>query len=146
MALNFQFMSKLSVLTGGSLHSYPTFSSLSQSPKLYDELRHACTRETAWEAVMRVRLSKGWNIAPREFYGNFVVRHQTLMVLPNHSEETTAYLEIDSDTQNAAACQELYVQSALLYTTSASERRIRIQTLVISIIYNRSKDDGGFFG
>jgi protein transport protein SEC24 len=40
--------------------------------KLTHELRHALVRPTAWEAVMRIRCSKGLRIA--SFHGHFFNR------------------------------------------------------------------------
>ena len=41
---------------------------------------HNLTRETAWEAVMRIRCSKGLRISA--FFGHFFIRSTDLLALP----------------------------------------------------------------
>lgn len=48
--------------------------------KLTAEIRHNLTRPTAWEAVMRVRCSKGLRIS--SFHGHFFNRSTDLLALP----------------------------------------------------------------
>jgi len=49
----------LSKYTGGQVYYYPGFQSTTQKDKLRHELARDLTRETAWEAVMRIRCGKG---------------------------------------------------------------------------------------
>lgn len=52
---------------------HPTgFSAARDGPKLAAEVTHNLTRPTAWEAVMRIRCSKGLRIA--SFHGHFFNR------------------------------------------------------------------------
>jgi protein transport protein SEC24 len=78
-----------------------------------------------WEAVMRVRVSRGWKIT--KFYGHLFIRGQDLLVVPNcHSDQTFA-VTIDME-ENVTPDPVLCIQSALLYTNCEGERRIRVNT------------------
>lgn len=49
----------LAKYTGGQVYYYPSFQSATHGEKLRHELSRDLTRETAWEAVMRIRCGKG---------------------------------------------------------------------------------------
>lgn len=111
--------------TGGDVHYYPQFHMNTGYLKLKSELHHVLTRYMGWEAVMRVRVSRGWKIT--KFFGHLFIRGQDLLVVPNcHCDQTFA-IQIDME-ENVTPDPVLCVQSALLYTNSDGERRIRVQT------------------
>ncbi|CAK0871066.1 unnamed protein product, partial [Prorocentrum cordatum] len=89
------------------------------------ELMHVLTRYMGWEAVMRVRVSRGWKIT--KFYGHLFIRGQDLLVVPNCHADQTFSIAIDME-ENATPEPVMCVQSALLYTNSNGERRIRVNT------------------
>ncbi|KAG4984620.1 hypothetical protein JHK87_029369 [Glycine soja] len=90
--------------TGGQVYYYYPFSALSDTAKLYNDLRWNITRPQGFEAVMRVRCSQG--IQVQEYYGNFCKRIPTDVDLPG---------------------------CALLYTTVYGQRRIRVITLSLPV-------------
>lgn len=49
----------LAKYTGGQVNYYPNFQSAIHGEKLRHELARDLTRETAWEAVLRIRVGKG---------------------------------------------------------------------------------------
>ena len=51
----------LAKYTGGQVYYYPSFHSAIHKDKLRHELARDLTRETAWEAVLRIRCGKGWS-------------------------------------------------------------------------------------
>lgn len=55
----------LAKYTGGQVYYYPSFQSATHGDKLRKELTRDLTRETAWEAVMRIRCGKGQFMMPR---------------------------------------------------------------------------------
>ncbi|CAK9081361.1 Protein transport protein Sec24-like At3g07100 [Durusdinium trenchii] len=115
----------LAKYTGGDVHYYPQFNINTCFEKFKAELVHVLTRYMGWEAVMRVRVSRGWKIT--KFDGHLFIRGQDLLVVPNcHSDQTFA-IQIDME-ENVTPDPVLYVQSALLYTNSEGERRIRVHT------------------
>lgn len=74
---------------------------------------------------MRVRVSRGWKIT--KFYGHFFIRGQDLLMVPNCHTDQTFAVTIEHD-EEADPDPVFCVQSALLYTNSDGERRIRVHT------------------
>merc|ERR1719238_2531529 len=103
--------------------------------KMKSELVHVLTRYMGWEAVMRVRVSRGWKIT--KFYGHLFVRGVDLLVVPNcHSDQTFAVtIDLEETVTPDPVCS---IQSALLYTNSDGERRIRIHTYAMATTQNFS--------
>lgn len=115
----------LAKFTGGDLRYYPGFHIQRHGSKLRSELLHVLTRYMGWEAVMRVRVSRGWKIT--KFYGHLFIRGFDLLVVPNcHADQTFAVV-VDME-ENVTPDPILCVQSALLYTNCEGERRIRVHT------------------
>lgn len=61
----------LAKYTGGQVYYYPAFQSAFHKEKLRHELARDLTRETAWEAVMRIRCGKGECISKEQFLLNY---------------------------------------------------------------------------
>jgi protein transport protein SEC24 len=120
----------LSKYTSGSTYYYPGFHAPRDGVKFEAELTRCLTRATAFEAVMRVRATRGMRIA--NFYGNFFIRGADLLALPNcHADSTFAMdMSYDETILNASV---ISVQAALLYTNAMGERRIRIHTMVMPV-------------
>eukprot|EP00919_Chromeraceae_sp_WS-2016_P049254 GHVR01116576.1.p1 GENE.GHVR01116576.1~~GHVR01116576.1.p1 ORF type:complete len:489 (+),score=112.00 GHVR01116576.1:103-1467(+) len=111
--------------TSGDLHYYPAFHPSRQGLKLYEETRHLLKRVTAWESVMRVRVSRGWVI--KDVFGHFHMRGSDLLVVPtwNCDKAFSVSLEMhESLLEGSSLC----LQCALLYTSSEGERIIRVHT------------------
>lgn len=115
----------LAKYTGGDVRYYPCFHIATQGMKLKSELLHVLTRYMGWEAVMRVRVSRGWKIT--KFYGHLFIRGQDLLVVPNCHADQTFAVSIDME-ENSTPDPVICIQSALLYTNSDGERRIRVHT------------------
>lgn len=124
---NFNALAKYS---SGQLYFYPGYFAPRDGAKFEYDLHRCLTRATAFEAVMRVRATRGLRIS--NFYGNFFIRGTDLLALPNcHADSVFAMdLSYEEPILNASA---ITVQAALLYTNSKSERRIRVHTMVIPV-------------
>lgn len=57
------YLGTLAKYTGGQVNFYPNFQSALHGEKLRHELARDLTRETAWEAVLRIRVGKGQPIS-----------------------------------------------------------------------------------
>merc|ERR1719329_618910 len=101
--------------TGGDVRYYPFFHAEQQGTKLREELVRVLTREMGWEAVMRVRSSRGWKIT--QVFGHLFIRGADLMVIPNCHADQTFTVMIDIN-ENESQDPLLVMQSALLYTNS----------------------------
>eukprot|EP00743_Colponemidia_sp_Colp-15_P004729 GILK01005094.1.p1 GENE.GILK01005094.1~~GILK01005094.1.p1 ORF type:complete len:1028 (-),score=137.62 GILK01005094.1:96-2873(-) len=121
---------QLSKLTGGDLYYYPQFMADRDGDKFRSELQHCLSRQTGWEGVFRIRVSRGWKITA--FHGHFCVRGSDLLALPNVDSDKSFTVEIALDEQVVTE-PAMHMQSALLYTTSSGERRIRVQTVAAPV-------------
>eukprot|EP00941_MAST-03F_sp_MAST-3F-sp1_P005150 g5150.t1 len=134
-ASQYQDVATLSALprqTGGQLYYYPNFSEQVFGEKFVNELKHDLCRITGFEAVMRVRCAKGMSV--KNFHGNFFIRGTDLLALPNVTEDSTFTVGIKHEQPTTVLDSRcMYVQSALLYTTSFGERRIRVNTIAAPV-------------
>ncbi|KAK7533311.1 uncharacterized protein J3D65DRAFT_635077 [Phyllosticta citribraziliensis] len=124
----------VSAFTGGEVFYFPNFHGPRDTLKLSKEIKHTVTRETGYQALMKVRCSNGLQVS--EYHGNFY--HHTF----------GADLEfgvIDSDKSIGVLFSydgkldpklDAHFQSALLYTTASGERRVRCCNLVASVNEN----------
>lgn len=65
--------------------------------KFHAELTRVLTRPTAFEAVMRVRATRGLRIT--NFYGNYFIRGTDLLALPNCTPDSVFAVEFGYDEQ-----------------------------------------------
>ena len=126
-------LSVLSKYTGGTCYYYPAYNHERDSQKFHKELHHDLTRPTGFEAVMRVRATRGIRIS--NFYGNHYIRGQDLLALPNCTSDSVFSLDFTYD-EPVLTASAITVQAALLYTSSAGERRIRVHTMLIPVTQN----------
>ncbi|XP_062583448.1 protein transport protein Sec24A-like isoform X2 [Saccostrea cucullata] len=126
-------ISCISKYSGGCVYQYPSFHSV-KNPSLMEkfeaDLRRYLTRKIGFEAVMRIRCTKGLSI--HTFHGNFFVRSTDLLSLPNVNPDAGFGMQMsieDSLVDTNTVC----FQAALLYTSSKGERRIRVHTLCLPV-------------
>lgn len=123
-------LSSLCSVTGGQFFFYPAFHGAGPlAEALYGDIFHDLTRETGFEAVLRVRVPQGARVAA--FHGNFTLTNTDLMVAPVCHADTTAVLEFAIE--STLAMPAFPIQSALLYTNARGERRIRVHTLSLPV-------------
>ncbi|XVF77273.1 hypothetical protein PTKIN_Ptkin14bG0030000 [Pterospermum kingtungense] len=121
----------LAKYTGGQVYYYPSFQSGIHGEKLRHELARDLTRETAWEAVMRVRCGKG--IRFTSYHGNFMLRSTDLLALPAVDCDKAYAMQLSVE-ETLLTTQTIYFQVALLYTASCGERRIRVHTAAAPVV------------
>ncbi len=121
-------LSELPKVTAGTLNTYVGFDSVRDGAKFETQLSRRLTQPTAFEAVLRIRCTKGMKIS--NFYGNFFIRGTDLLALPNCSADSVFGFDLVHDEQSINT-PYVTIQSALLYTTSDGERRIRVATQVL---------------
>ncbi|KRX08468.1 Zinc finger, Sec23/Sec24-type [Pseudocohnilembus persalinus] len=89
--------------------------------QFYYDFKSVLSKDIAWESVFRVRISPGWKATV--VYGNYTVKTSDLLSYLTDPNKTLTYefeLE-DTVARNDSFC----LQTALLYTNSKGERRIR---------------------
>ncbi|OIV95315.1 hypothetical protein TanjilG_07471 [Lupinus angustifolius] len=121
----------LAKYTAGQVYYYPAFQSAIHGEKLRYELRRDLTRETAWEAVMRIRCAKGVRFTT--YHGNFMLRSTDLLALPAVDSDKAFAMQLSLE-ETLLTTQTQYFQVALLYTASCGERRIRVHTMAVPVV------------
>ncbi|KAL9258600.1 transport protein SEC24 C-like protein [Drosera capensis] len=122
-------MSVVPRTTGGQVYYYYPFSAVSDTAKLYNDLRWNVTRPQGFEAVMRVRCSQGLQV--QEYSGNYCKRIPTDVDLPGIDCDKTIMVTLKHDDKLQDGAEYAF-QCALLYTTIYGQRRIRVTTLSLS--------------
>ncbi|KAM4586383.1 protein transport protein Sec24B isoform 2-T2 [Fundulus diaphanus] len=124
----------VSKYSAGSVFYYPSFHCIhnpAQLEKFQRDLDRYLTRKIGFEAVMRIRCTKGLSI--HTFHGNFFVRSTDLLSLANVNPDSAFAVQMsieDSLADSSLAC----FQAALLYTSSKGKRRIRVHTLCLPVV------------
>ncbi|KAJ3703215.1 hypothetical protein LUZ61_006920 [Rhynchospora tenuis] len=121
----------LSKYTGGQVYFYPSFHASTHGEKLQYELARNLTRETAWEAVMRIRCGKGVRFST--YHGHFMLRSTDLLALPAVDCDKAFSMQLNLE-DTLMTTQTVYFQVALLYTSSSGERRIRVHTAAAPVV------------
>ncbi|KAI5226025.1 Protein Transport Protein Sec24B [Manis pentadactyla] len=124
----------MSKYSAGCIYYYLSFHythNPSQAEKLQKDLKRYLTRKIGFEAVMRIRCTKG--LSMHTFHGNFFVRSTDLLSLANINPDAGFAVQLsieESLTDTSLVC----FQTALLYTSSKGERRIRVHTLCLPVV------------
>ncbi|KAK9406555.1 protein transport protein Sec24A [Crotalus adamanteus] len=124
----------ISRYSAGSVYYYQSYHHQHNPPlveKLQKELKRYLTRKIGFEAVMRIRCTKGLSI--HTFHGNFFVRSTDLLSLPNVNPDAGYAVQMSVE-ESLTDMQVVCFQSALLYTSSKGERRIRVHTLCLPVV------------
>eukprot|EP01132_Coremiostelium_polycephalum_P012348 gene12348-15091_t len=127
-------LSCLPQITAGEMFYYPSFIEQRDGPVFYGNLVHSLTRNTGWEAYMRVRCSRG--VSTTAYHGNYFLKKSDLLELPTVDSDKTFTLQFGiTDTITS---KYISIQSALLYTHSCGERRVRVLTTCVPVVQSIS--------
>lgn len=128
-------LSGVSQFSGGYIYHLPRFDGLNnfEASMLERCFHRYLSRKIGFEAVMRIRCSRGLSI--HTFHGHFFVRSTDLLSLPNVNPDAGFGMQVAID-ESLADMQNICFQAALLYTSSKGERRIRVHTLCLPIAAN----------
>ncbi|XP_063166125.1 protein transport protein Sec24B isoform X2 [Candoia aspera] len=124
----------MSKYSAGCIYYYPSFHHIHnpiQAEKLQKDLKRYLTRKIGFEAVMRIRCTKGLSI--HTFHGNFFVRSTDLLSLANVNPDAGFAVQMSIE-ENLTDTSLVCFQTALLYTSSKGERRIRVHTLCLPVV------------
>ncbi|KAL2117493.1 hypothetical protein VTJ04DRAFT_7153 [Mycothermus thermophilus] len=124
----------VSATTGGESFYYPNFIAQRDSTKLMLEIKHAVTRDTGYQGLMKVRCSNGLQVAA--YHGNFV-QHTfgadlELGVIDADKAISVAFTydgKLDSKL-------DAHFQAALLYTSASGQRRVRCINVIAGVSDN----------
>ncbi|KAI0892918.1 beta-sandwich domain of Sec23/24 [Annulohypoxylon nitens] len=120
--------------TGGETFYYPNFVAGRDNAKLSLEIKHTVTRETGYQALMKVRCSNGLQISA--YHGNFIQHTfgadlEIGVIDADKAVGVTFGYDGKLDSKLDA-----HFQSALLYTTASGERRVRCCNVIASVSDN----------
>lgn len=129
----------VSSTTGGETYYYPNFIAARDGPKLAAELAHSVTRETGYQALMKVRCSNGLQIST--YHGHFV-QHTFGADLELGVVDADKALGVTFTYDGKLDAKlDAHFQSALLYTAACGQRRVRC-TNVIASVSDTGKESG----
>lgn len=120
--------------TGGETFYYPNFVAGRDNAKLSQEIKHTVTRETGYQALMKVRCSNGLQIST--YTGNFI--HHTIgadLEIGVIDADKTIGVTFGYDGKLDSKL-DAHFQCALLYTTANGQRRVRCQNVIASVSEN----------
>lgn len=123
----------VSKYSGGEIKYYPGFHvdhHPEQVIRFCVDFKRYVTRKIGFEAVMRVRCTRG--LAIHTFHGNFFVRSTDLLALPNVNPDAGFGMQVTIE-ESLTDVPTVCFQAAVLYTSSKSERRIRIHTFCLPV-------------
>lgn len=128
------FIGHVSGTTGGETFYYPNFLSPRDTAKLSQEIMHTVTRETGYQALMKVRCSNGLQVSA--YHGNFVQHTFGADLEIGVIDADKAMGVMFSYDGKLDAKLDAHFQSALLYTTASGERRVRCCNVIASVSDN----------
>ncbi|XP_032696054.1 protein transport protein Sec24C isoform X1 [Lontra canadensis] len=116
-------------LTGGSVYKYTCFQVENDQERFLSDLRRDVQKVVGFDAVMRVRTSTG--IRAVDFFGAFYMSNTTDVELAGLDGDKTVTVEFKHDDRLNEESGAL-LQCALLYTSCAGQRRLRIHNLALN--------------
>lgn len=117
--------------TGGETFYYPNFVSPRDTEKLSWEIKHTVTRETGYQALMKVRCSNGLQV--NSYHGNFIQHTFGADVEFGVVDSDKAISILFTYDGKLDAKLDAHFQSALLYTSASGERRVRCSNVIASV-------------
>ena len=130
-------VSVLAATTGGETFFHPKFNPVRDRPSLQHEIKRTLTRETGYNATIRVRCSSGLRVS--EHIGNFLQRSLTDLEFGILDDAKAFAAVLKHEGPRLDERLPVYIQVAALYTTQSGERRVRclnISLAVTSLIGN----------
>uniref|UniRef100_A0A803XL90 SEC24 homolog C, COPII coat complex component n=1 Tax=Meleagris gallopavo TaxID=9103 RepID=A0A803XL90_MELGA len=115
--------------TGGSIYKYAYFQLETDQDRFLNDLRRDVQKEVGFDAVMRVRTSTG--IRATDFFGAFYMSNTTDVEMAGLDCDKTITVEFKHDDKLSEDSGAL-LQCALLYTSCAGQRRLRIHNLSLN--------------
>ncbi|ROW09894.1 hypothetical protein VPNG_06259 [Cytospora leucostoma] len=124
----------VAAISGGETFYYPNFIAGRDNAKLSLEVKHAVTRETGYEALMKVRCSNGLQVSG--YHGNFIQHSFGADLEIGVIDADRAIAVTFSHDGKLDSKLDAHFQSALLYTTANGQRRVRCCNVVASVSDN----------
>ncbi|KAL2023741.1 hypothetical protein VTK56DRAFT_1455 [Thermocarpiscus australiensis] len=124
----------VSATTGGETFYYPNFIAPRDNTKLSLEIKHAVTRETGYQALMKVRCSNGLQVSA--YHGHFI-QHTFGADLEIGVIDADKALGVTFGYDGKLDSKlDAHFQVALLYTTASGQRRVRCINVIAGVSDN----------
>ena len=120
-----------SAVSGGEVYFYPNFVAQRDGLALAQEIRRTVTRETGYQALMKVRCSNGLQVS--SYHGNFTQHTFGADLEFGVIDADKAVGVMFSYDGKLDPKLDAHFQCALLYTTASGERRVRCTNTVASV-------------
>lgn len=120
-----------SMTTGGEIIFHPRFDPVRDRDALQEEVKRVVVRETAYNAMVRVRCSNGLRV--NEHTGCFYQRTMTDLEFGTIDESKAFTAQFKHDGHRLNDREMSYVQVAILYTSCNGERRVRCLNLCMPV-------------
>ena len=131
-----------SATTGGEMYFYPNYVYPRDNERLSQELKHTLTRDTGYQALMKVRCSNGLQVS--SYHGNFLQHTFGADLEFGVIDADKAMGVMFSYDGKLDSKLDAHFQCALLYTTASGERRVRCTNTVASVSEGASMDSMRF--
>ncbi|KAE8148188.1 hypothetical protein BDV25DRAFT_158835 [Aspergillus avenaceus] len=118
-------------VSGGETFFYPNFHAPRDILKLSQEFAHAITRETGYQAMMKVRCSNGLQVST--YHGNFIQHTLGADLEIGAIDADKAIGVMFSYDGKLDPKLDAHFQAALLYTTADGQRRVRCINVVAAV-------------
>lgn len=128
---NTYYIGHISAATGGETFFYPNYVAPRDSEKLGLEIKRTLTRDTGYQALMKVRCSNGLQVS--SYHGNFLQHNFGADLEFGVIDADKAMGVMFSYDGKLDAKLDAHFQCALLYTTASGERRVRCTNTVASV-------------
>ena len=131
-----------SAATGGEMYFYPNYVYPRDNERLSRELKHTLSRDTGFQALMKVRCSNGLQVS--SYHGNFLQHTFGADLEFGVIDADKAMGVMFSYDGKLDSKLDAHFQSALLYTTASGERRVRCTNTVASVSEGASMESMRF--
>lgn len=121
----------VAAVTGGETYFYPNFAAPRDMLKLSQEIKHTVSRETGYQALMKVRCSNGLQVS--SYHGNFLQHNFGADLEFGVIDADKAVGVMFSYDGKLESKLDAHFQCALLYTTAGGQRRVRCTNTVASV-------------
>ncbi|KAK4124636.1 hypothetical protein N657DRAFT_680581 [Parathielavia appendiculata] len=124
----------VSATTGGETFYYPNFIAPRDNTRLSLEIKHAVTRETGYQALMKVRCSNGLQVSG--YHGNFI-QHTFGADLEIGVIDADKAIGVTFGYDGKLDSKlDAHFQAALLYTSASGQRRVRCINVIAGVSEN----------
>ncbi|WWC65029.1 uncharacterized protein I303_107643 [Kwoniella dejecticola CBS 10117] len=121
----------LSATTGGETFFHPKFSPPRDRDLLHSEIGESIKREIGYNVSVRIRCSNGLRVS--DHIGNFYQRSMTDLEFGVLDSKKSFVAVLKHEGARLDERQPAYVQVAILYTTAAGERKVRLLNMMFGV-------------